>query len=112
MRLGTKLRRVVTLSTATNKLRQMSIADYERKFRVAIQDCKSITALLDKIQEASTQHLKVYGAVRRMVLTVLLVVVCVASSPNIQGKTRSPSLFSPICVCSSRRLWVSGWHIP
>lgn len=72
MRLGTKLRRVVTLSTATNKLRQTGIADYERKFRVAIQDCKSITALLDKIQEASAQHLKVYEAVSTSLVLQLL----------------------------------------
>lgn len=64
MRIASKLRRAVTVSTAARKLRQAALTNYERKFRTMVLKCKTIVALLEKVRLTSTQHMKVYAAVR------------------------------------------------
>lgn len=72
MRIATKLRRAVTINTAARKLRQTTITGYERKFRQVVLKFKALSTLFDKVQQSTTQNLKVYQTVRLCMLLLLL----------------------------------------
>lgn len=63
MRLGTKIRRVVTLSTEARRVRHQEIEALERHFRGVLVKMKSIVTLVDKVESASLKHTKSYQEV-------------------------------------------------